>query len=151
MINDIALAGGIGVLMALVLSVPAIIHELRRRHHGHPLLIDIHSFGGKKLSDRETFALGILFQLMLGLVFGVLYTLNTEIWQFAGDPYALKSLSAYGLVLFLVAGMIVFPFMGLGLFGRREDKWIGIETFITVMLMVIGFFYVVQWFQPSWF
>ena len=56
MFSDIALGGGIGVLLALLLSIPALIHELKRRHDDHPLLIDIEVFGGKKLSDRESFA-----------------------------------------------------------------------------------------------
>lgn len=139
------------MLLALVLSLPAIVLEFQRRQKDHPLLIDVHSFGGKKLSDRESFALGLLFHLMLGLGFGVLYPLNPEIWIFAGPAYGVQSLAAYGLALFLFANIVVFPFMGLGLFGKQEDKWIGMETAVSMILLVLGYFWLVQWFQPAWF
>ncbi len=152
MINDVLLGGGIGVVLALVLSVPALVWEVRRhKHSSHPLLVDIDTFGGRKLSDRESFSLGILFQLVLGLFFGLLYPLNPLLWAFAGEPYAFWSIVAYATVLYLVAAVIVMPSMGMGAFGWREDKRIWLETLFTMALMVVGFFFVVQWFQPSWF
>lgn len=152
MMTDVFLGGGIGVMLALVLSVPAIVWEVRRkRHEDHLLLVDIDTFGGRKLSDRESFALGILFQLVLGLFFGGLYPLNSSFWGFAGDSYTLLSVAAYALALYLVATVIVMPFMGMGVFGWREDKWIWLETLFTMTLIMIGYTLIVHWFQPSWF
>ena len=139
------------MLLALLLSIPALIHELKRRRSDHPLLIDIEVFGGRKLTGRESFALGMLFHLVMGLGFGVLYPLNPEVWNFAGPAYGIQSLAAYGIALFLFANVIVFPFMGLGFFGKQEDRWIWLETLITMIVLVVAFFFVVQWFQPSWF
>ncbi|HBU28063.1 TPA: hypothetical protein DEB00_03030 [Candidatus Uhrbacteria bacterium] len=151
MINDIVLGGGIGALLALVLSIPAIVHEMRRRHHGHPLLIDIKEFGGKKLSDRESFALGLLFHLVLGLAFGALYPFNPGIWSWMGESYGFVSVMTYGAALYLFANVVAFPFMGLGPFGTKEDTWVWLETLVTMILLVVGYVVVVQWFQPSWF
>lgn len=151
MINDIFLGAGIGVLLTLVLSLPALVHELCRRHHGHPLLIDVHMWRGRKLTDRETFALGLLLHLVLGFGFGALYPLAPELWVFAGPAYGLASVSVYGLALFLFACFVVFPLLGLGVFGTREDTWVWLETGISMVLLVLGYTVVVQWFQPSWF
>ncbi len=152
MINDVLLSAGVGVLLALILSVPAIVWEVRRkRHRDHPLLVDIDTFGGRKLSDRESFALGILFQLVLGLFFGLLYPFNPSFWSFAGEAYTFLSVTAYALVLYLIATGIVMPFMGMGVLGWREDKWIWLETLFTMALMVVGYILIVHWFQPSWF
>ena len=139
------------MLLALLLSIPAIIHEMKRRHQDHPLLIDIEFFCRQKCSDRQSFALGILFHLVMGLGFGVLYPLNPEVWSFAGPAYGIQSLAAYGIALFLFANVIVFPFMGLGFFGKHEDRWIWLETLISMIVLVVAFYFVVQWFQPSWF
>ncbi len=139
-------------MLALLLSIPAIVWEVRRhRHSDHPLLVDIDTFGGRKLSDRESFALGLLFQLVLGLFFGLLYPLNPSLWSFAGEPYTLPSIATYAAVLYLIATVIAMPWMGMGAFGWREDRWIWLETLFTMALMMVGFFFIVQWFQPSWF
>lgn len=138
------------MLLALVLSVPAIVLELRRRHEGHPLLLDIHAFKGRKLTDRESFALGLLIHLVLGLGFGVLFPVAVLVTGGA-ITYVFPHLALYGLTLFCIATLLVFPLLGMGLFGRREDPWIWLETLVSMVLLVLGYAAVVQWFQPAWF
>lgn len=151
MISDILLGGGIGALLALILTIPAFIHEFKRRKHDNPILLDIDHFGGRKLNDRESFALGVLVHILIGIVFGVLYPLNPDIWTFAGETYSIASLAMYALVLYGVASIIIFPITGMGLFGWKEDKSMWFELLFTLVLLVVGFWLVVGWFQPSWF
>lgn len=150
MLTDLVLGGGLGVLAALLLSIPALIAEVRRRHGAHPLLLDLHRFGGRELSDRETFALGMLLHLLLGLGFGVLYPLNPQVWSIAA-PYSFASLSLYAAALYGFAGIVVLPLMGAGLFGWREDHWSWFELLVSMVLLVVMWGAAVHWFQPSWF
>ena len=46
------------------------------------------------------------------------------------EAYTFLSVTAYALVLYLIATGIVMPFMGMGVLGWREDKWIWLETLL---------------------
>jgi hypothetical protein len=153
LINDMILSSAIGTLIALVLAIPAMVGELRRKHKQHILLPDVHhGWGRRKLKDREVFAVGILIHLLAGLAFGAIYPL-TVLW----DPYpsliaySWGSLIAYGTIGYLVLNLILFPLGHIGFFGRKEDEWIWLETAVSILLLVVGYVLIVQWFQPSWF
>ncbi len=151
-INDIILSSGIGVLLALVLAIPAIVGELRRKHRGHVLIPDVHhAWGGRKLKDREVFALGLLVHLLMGLVFGALYPYAADQIESLFMPYSPVSLAAFAVFYYIVATLIVMPLFGIGVFGRKEDGLIWLELIVTLALLSVGYWYAVAWFQPSWF
>lgn len=151
-INDIILSSGVGVLLALILALPAIVGEMRRRHKGHFLLPDVHhAWGKRKLKDREVFALGLLVHLCMGLVFGALYPYFAGSFEHLIRPYGALSLFVFALLYYVIATLIVMPLFGIGVFGRKEDGLIWLELIVTLVLLSVGYFYAVAWFQPSWF
>lgn len=150
--QDILLSAAIGTMLALVLALPAVAGELRRRHKGHFLLPDIHRGWGRVLSDREVFALGLLIHLGAGLVFGILYPIIVWLNSLPSLPaYGWGSVAAFGAIYYLVVNLVVFPAAHMGAFGWREDAMIWLETFVTMICLVAGYVFVTGWFTPSWF
>ena len=151
--SDLILSTSIGALLALVLSIPAIVGELRRAHKGHILIPDVHRIWGRRaLKDREVFALGMLMHLSAGVAFGLLYPF-TVAWDPipALLPYSWGSVAVYGALFSVVLSAVVMPLGHMGVFGRKEDRWIWLETLFTFAVFVVGYVLIVGWFQPSWF
>ncbi|HJN85157.1 MAG TPA: hypothetical protein QF873_02455, partial [Patescibacteria group bacterium] len=118
----------------------------------HILLPDVSSIFGRKLRQREVLALGLLIHLLAGLSYGVIFPLTVQLgfWEFV-EPYSVSSHVLFGLGAWVTLVLVVFPALGFGIMGRKEDKWMGFEVFVTTVLMAIMFACVVNWFQPSWF
>ncbi|MEK7529334.1 MAG: hypothetical protein AAB570_00215 [Patescibacteria group bacterium] len=152
-INDIILSASIGALLALVLAVPAIVGELRRTHKGHFLLPDVHhGWGRRTLKDREVFALGLLMHIVTGIAFGVLYPVTVIVDAIPELlPYTWGSVAVYGSIFYVVLGAVVMPLGHMGVFGRKEDRWIWLETLVTLTVFTVGYVLIVGWFQPAWF
>lgn len=154
-ISDIILGGGIGVLIALVLALPALLSELSRKSHtsgSHIALPDVNSFMGRKLKDRETLALGLLIQLLAGLAYGLVFplTVSLRLWEQI-QPYTVLSHAIYAFIGWLFLGCVIFPALGFGIMGYKEDAWMWFEVLVTTTLMGVMFAVVVNWFQPFWF
>ncbi len=152
------LSAAIGVCVALVLAIPAFVVEWRHRKHGdHPFLVDIDFWRGKKLTDRESFLLGLLIHLCLGLFFGLAYPFYGQLvevaWGWWPNPLSFSWLSLLYFVidLFFLQNIIVLPFLGAGLFGRKEARFIWLETLITLLLFAFLYGAVVHWFGGGWF
>ena len=111
----IILSGAIGVCIAVVLALPSLIMEWRhRRHNNHPFLIDIDFWRGKKLTDRESFLLGLLIHSALGLVFGLAYPFYGRfvevMWGWWPNPavYSWLSLLYFVVDLFFLQNIAEF-------------------------------------------
>ena len=151
----VALSGAIGVCLSLILAIPAVVVEWRhKRHSDHPLLVDIDFWRGKRLTDRESFLLGLLIHLLMGLAFGLLYpfyaSLVSGLWPYP-TPYDALSLSSFLGDLFILQNVIVLPLLGAGFFGRREARFIWLETLVTLALFALGYGLIIAWFGSAWF
>jgi hypothetical protein len=117
------------------------------------LLVDIKTIFGKKLDRNEVFWVAILFHTTIGTLFGLIYVVFVKNnWLiFTHSPYSFLSLVIYAFGSWLVAGFVVFPACGLGIFGRREGKRVWIEMLATHFLLGIGMWLIVQYYQPFFF
>ncbi len=131
----------ISCMVGFVLSIPAIIAEIKHRTENLPLLVDIHKWFGRKYTPGEVFAIGLLIHLLIATLFGGLYVLLQSIDFTAGVfvDYQIASLLSYSVVFWLFVGLILFPVLGLGFFGRREGSFVWLELLITHILLGVGF------------
>lgn len=152
---SLLLAGSISTILAMIIALPAVILEIRSRGKVDelPVLVDVKTILGVKLKGMEVFWMGLLIHLVIGFLFGALYswlmqTIDVRPWT---QAYSALSLLIYTGLLWLVIGGGVFPLLKMGLFGRREGKWVWLELLIGMLLMALGFWLIIQWFWPAWF
>ena len=141
--------------MAFAFSLPAILAELveRGRVGNLPLIVDIKTIFGRKLHKDEVFWVAILFHTIIGALFGLIYVLFVkQHWLvFTNDPYSILSLVIYAGCSWIVAGVVVYPALGLGWFGRKEGKRVWMEMLATHFVLGLGLWLLVQYYQPFFF
>ena len=93
-----------------------------------PLLVDIKTFWGRSLSRGEVFWFGLFIHLLMAALFGALYELIV-VKSFV-QPYHLDNLMIYAVFFWLFVGGVIFPIVGLGLFGKKEGKWVWFELLV---------------------
>jgi len=114
----------------VITAIPGIFSEFGKRAPKNiPLLIDVKTFWGKRLTRGEVFWLGLFVHLLMAALFGALYELIVVKSLVA--PYRLENLLAYATLFYLLVGGVIFPVVGAGLFGRREGKTVWYELLIT--------------------
>ncbi len=153
---DYLLAGSLGGLVAFVFAFPAIILEIveRGRVKRNPLVIDVKTiFGVKIRHHHEVFLIGLLLYLVIGFLFGVVYILFVEQgWLFVtGSAFSFASLFVYALLSWIVVGIVVYPLLGMGMFALKEGKNVWVETLISHILLGLGLWLLVQYYQPYYF
>jgi hypothetical protein len=126
----LALAAGV------ITAIPGIFSELGEKIPKNiPLLVDVKTFWGKRLTRGEVFWFGMLIHLLMAALFGAMYeylVLNGMV-----RPYLLSNLLVFAFCYYLFIGFIVFPLVELGLFGRKEGKTVWLELLVTNFL--VGF------------
>jgi len=128
----------LSLVAGVITAVPGFLSELEKRAPKNiPLLIDIKTFWGKKLTPGEIFILGLSIHLLIAALFGALYE-YLALSGFVAFPYQILSLLGYAFCFYLFIGGIILPVVGLGLFGRKEGKTVWYELLITHHLL--GFF-----------
>ncbi|MBI2484543.1 hypothetical protein HYW18_00045 [Candidatus Uhrbacteria bacterium] len=154
-LNDYTLGAALGLLVGFVLAVPAIVVEWREKKEQHPLpiLVDIKPKWGRSLTYRELFLVALLLHFVLATLFGLIYVIFVEQgWLFVTHaPYTLLSLVIYAVGAWLVVGILIFPAVGFGLFGRREGPAVWAEIFVTQLLIGLGMWGIIQWLTPAYF
>ena len=129
------LAGGIGgMVMALLIHIAPLISV-----HGKRLPdIDSHYLLNRRFSHRETHLLGILIQLALSSIFGALYVfLVDKGWLFHDFHYI--SILFYGMLVWLVKGLVITPLLGIGFFGIKQGKLVWFEMFLVHQIYAFMF------------
>ncbi len=152
--TDLFLGTALGTIIAFLLALPAVLLETSRRMQNMPLLIDVHAWRGKKLTEGEVFAVGLLIHLVIGALYGLLYTLfAANDWLFiTHDPFSLKSLLIFAFFGWLVVNIIILPLIvGVGVFGRKEGKEVWIDSFLALFLEGLILWVVIQFYQPFFF
>lgn len=153
--NDYLLGGSIGGLAAFLFAIPAIILEFTEggRVKNIPLLVDVKTLWGRKLSATGTFLAGLLLHVVMGFLFGLIYPVFVvKSWLvFTNAPYTLLSLVIYAVGAWIVAGAGLFPLLGFGWFGRKQGKRVWLELLASMLLIGLTMWFVVQYYQPFFF
>jgi hypothetical protein len=127
----------LSLVAGTITAIPGFISELgKKAPRNIPLLIDVKTFWGKRLTRGEIFWFGLFIHLLIAALFGVLY--EYLVLTSMVSPYTLGGLLAYAFCFYLFIGGVIFPIVGLGLFGRKEGKTVWYELLITHHLL--GFF-----------
>ena len=90
---------------------------------------------------------------MIGFLFGLVYIVFVEQgWLFVtGAPFTLFSLIVYALLSWIVAGVMIYPLLQMGLFGLKEGKNVWLETLASHLILGLGLWLLVQYYQPYFF
>lgn len=149
---DLWLGAAIGGITGFLLAVPAIIMETMRRVNNLPLILDVKTVWGKKLTDAEIFVISLLLHLLVATGLGALYVYAAQHhWLFTNKPYQLGSVMLFAVVGWAVSGAIIYPVIGVGFFGRHEGKQIWFEMLITHLLLGFLFWLAVSYYRPFFF
>lgn len=153
---DYLLGGSLAALVAFAFSLPAIVLEIteRGRVKNIPLLVDVKTIFGVKIKHKhEVFLIGLLIHIVFGFLFGLVYVLFVQNgWLFiTGSPYAIHSLLVFAILSWAVAGMLIYPILGMGLFGVKEGEHVWIETIFSHLILGLGLWLLVQFYQPYFF
>jgi len=131
----------LSLVAGLVTAVPGFLSELNKKAPADiPLFIDVKTFWGRKLNRSEIFWFGLFIHLLMAALFGALYELIV-VKSFV-HPYELDNLAVYATFFWLFVGGVIFPVVGLGLFGKKEGEWVWFE-----LLVVHHLFSLFVWLQ----
>ena len=102
--------------MAFFFALPAIVLEITERGKvkNVPLLTDIKTIFGIKIRHKhEVFFIGLLLHLVLGFFFGLTYIyFVAQGWLLiVGASYSLASFLVFALLSWVVAGLVIYPFI----------------------------------------
>lgn len=154
-LSDAFLGASLSGLVGFLLVVPAIVIEWKTKRHEHdlPILVDIAPQWGRHLTHRELFFIALLVHVVLATLFGLLYVLFVkQNWLFVThDPYSILSLLIFAVGAWIVTGSLIFPALGFGFFGRREEGHVWAEILVTMLTLGLALWLLVQWFQPAYF
>lgn len=150
---ELLIGASLGTLIGLLLAFPAIILETSRRVQNLPLLIDVHVWRGKKLSEGEIFAVGLFLHLVMAMLYGLMYVLFAQQgWLFITNaPYTIGSMLIFAFFAWVVLQLILLPILGIGLFGRKEGPTVWFETLISLLLEGALLWIVIQYYSPIFF
>ncbi len=119
----------LSLVAGVVTAIPGALSEFQKRSPRNiPLLIDVKSFWGKRLTRGEIFWFGLFVHLLMAALFGALYELIVV--KSSIHPYGFLNLLAYASLFYVLVGGAIFPVVGAGLFGRREGKTVWYELLI---------------------
>jgi len=150
------LGGALGGLVAFFFSLPAIVLEIveRGKVKNVPLLVDIKTIFGIKIKHKhEVFFIGLLLYLVLGFLFGAVYVLFvTQGWLFVTNaPYTIYSLLVFAVLSWVVVGLVLYPLLGMGMFGIKEGKYVWVEMLVSHLILGVSLWLLVQYYQPQFF
>lgn len=150
---DLFLGTALGLLVSFALAIPAIILETSRRVKNAPLLMDVHIWRGKKLTDGEAFAFGLLIHLIIGALYGFFYTLfAAQGWLFITNaPFTLPSMLIFAVLSWAVLMVVLLPTFGFGFFGRKEGQGVWLELLASLLLEGAILWLLIQYYQPFFF
>lgn len=135
LISAIFLSLAAGVITA----IPGLLSELGKREPKNiPLLIDVRTFWGHQLTRGEVFLFGFFIHLLMAALFGALYEL-IAVKSFV-RPYHLDNLMLYATFFWVFVGGVIFPIVGLGLFGKKRASGFGSNfwSFIIFLQFLFG-------------
>lgn len=150
---DYILAATLGTLVGFLIAVPAIILETSSRVKNMPLLIDVHIWRGIKLNEREAFAVGVLLHLIMSALYGFVYVLFVEQdWLIiTRAPYSIFSMIIVAALFWLFLNFALFPLIGFGFMGWKEEKTAWFETLVSLGVESAILWMLIEYYQPWYF
>jgi len=126
----------LSLVAGVITAIPGVFSEFRKTAPRNiPLLIDVKTFWGRRLTRGEVFWFGLFIHLLMAVFFGTLYELLAV--ALLSHPYSLTSLVSYATFYYILIGGAVFPLVGAGLFGRREGRTVWYELLIVHYLWAL--------------
>lgn len=152
---DYLLGGALGGLVAFMFSIPALTMEFIEggKLKNAPLVVDVKTIFGYQLNTREAFLVGFLLHLIIGILFGSIYVLFVkQEWLFVTHaPYTFLSLVVYAFLSWIVAGLVIYPVLQMGVFGKKEGHHVWLETLVSHFILGICLWLLIQYYQPHFF
>lgn len=150
---DYFLAATLGTLIGFLIALPAIILETSRRVKNLPLLLDVHIWRGRRLNEREVFAVGLLLHLITSAAYGAIYVMFVQQdWLIITHaPYSITSMIIVAVLFWLFLNVILFPLIGFGFMGLKEEKTAWFETLIALSVESAILWIMIQYYQPWYF
>jgi hypothetical protein len=152
---ELYLGAALGGLIAFAFSVPAILLEVMERGKVKqlPLLVDVKTIFNRKLHKYEVFLVAVLLHVLIGMLYGLAYVVFAlHGWMFiTGAPYTLLSFIVFALLSFLFTGLILFPLLQMGLFGRKEGRYVWAEMLVSFLLLGLTMWLAIHLYQPVYF
>lgn len=153
--TEYLLIAALGGLIAFLFSIPALILEIveRGKVDRLPLLVDVKTILKRKLHKEEVFLVAVLLQILLGILFAIAYLwFTTNDWLIITNaPYSLQSFFVFSIFGFFVAGLVIFPVLRMGVFGKKEGKYVWLEMLSSFLLLGFSLWLAVQFYQPVYF
>lgn len=151
--HEVLLGAAISGIVGFVIALPAIVREARSKQEDLPILVDVKLIWNYVLKPREVFVISLLLHLLVATLVGGFY-----VW-FAGNgwlfithaPFALHSVMIFTVATWIVAGLILYPLLGMGFFAHRQGRHMWFEMLVTHFLIGLGFWLGVQYYQPMFF
>lgn len=152
---DYLLGGSLGGLIAFVFSIPAIVFEFfeMKTDVSPPLVVQVKTIFGRTLKNSEIFLTGLLLHICTGFLFGLVYILFVErSWLFVTHrPFSFLSFVVYAVLSWIVFGLVLYPLLRMGIFGRKEGNHVWMETLATHLFLGLCMWILVKYFQPVYF
>ncbi len=150
---DYLLAATLGTLVGFLIALPAIILETSHRVKNLPLLLDVHIWRGYKLNEREVFVVGLLIHLITSAAYGAIYVLFVkQDWLIiTHSPYSILSMIIVAALFWLFLNLVIFPLVGFGFMGWKEEKTAWFETLVALGVESALLWMLIQYYQPYYF
>ncbi|HBK35107.1 MAG: hypothetical protein UU08_C0001G0019 [Candidatus Uhrbacteria bacterium GW2011_GWE2_40_58] len=152
---DYLLGASIGGLIAFFFSLPAAVLEFVEKGNVKrlPILVEAKTIFHRRLHKEEVFLVAVLLHICLGISYGTIYVwFVLHDWLFlTHTPFTLFSFFLFSLGAFVVTGSVIFPLLGMGLFGRKEGTSVWLEMVFSFLLLGFMMWLVVQFYQPFYF
>lgn len=151
--QEIFLGAAISGIVGFILALPAIIFEARPGNKDMPVIVDVKLILGRTLKPREVFVISLLLHLVIATLVGGFYVLFANNgWLFITHAhFAWYSVMIFAVATWIVAGIIIYPLLGMGFFAHRQGKHLWFEMLVTHLLIGIGFWLGVSYYHPFFF
>ena len=127
-----------GLVIGILLGIPAMITEALNPTSRMPLLMDVETFWGRKLSEGGVIFWSAVVHLGMSTLYGSFVPLL--VLQGILPPHLpLHGLLLYSVGFNLSMGFIALPIVGFGLFGRREGDFVWLELLLTHLLYGVAY------------
>ena len=122
-----------GFVIALVLATPAVVAETSRHARELPLLMDVKTFWGAKLTPHQGVVWSVATHLMTSALFGASIPFLVSLGIIT-PLYLLGEIMLFSLAFYLITSLAVFPLVGFGFFGHKEGSFVWLELLLTNLL-----------------